>query len=367
MWGILAFVIGLGFLVLIHELGHYLAARWFRMGIDEFSIGFPPRIKSWISKKTGIQYTLGVIPLGGYVKLSGEDRLNDQDESHRPAKELFWRRPLWQRIVVLLAGVTMNVIAAWMLLSILVPFQPIRNIPDSIRDPLAKVKIEMVAPNSPAEKIGMKKGDILQSFTFPNGEVKDIHSRSDIAHAIVSAADLPVTISWITSEGELQSQELKFESKNDGKLGVGIQVFRERDAVWWKWLYYGAQDTFTLLREMIAGFFTMILSVFSEEHRVQGDVVGPVGIAVIASQAASAGLTTYLSFLAILSLNLCFVNALPLPALDGGRVVAAIADHVFKGKWTLESQARLHQFGFVFLLGLIILLTARDIWNLILR
>lgn len=364
---VLVFIITLGILVLVHECGHYFAARWFKIGVEEFSIGFPPRIVSWTSPKTAIRYALGWLPLGGYVKIAGEDHATSDTENKLLARwkpqDLFFNRPLYQRIIVLAAGVTMNFLFAWVLFSIIAPLNPQQAVAPDSQDARAKIFITSVADKSLAAELMLVPGSKLLSID--NQTVKNQPELVAALKAVPDNKTFPLT--YQNPRGETQTVTAQFKSGAERKLGVGVAVVIERQLAWYQIPGAGLADTWNTLSAMVTGLIDLIRGLFIPGVSTVGEVAGPVGIAALTGQVWRLGFIPYLQFVALLSLNLFLINILPIPALDGGRIAVAIVDTSMGGRWSEQAQNRVHQVGFIFLLGLILILTVKDIIRLVLN
>lgn len=357
MTTLLIFIVTLGVLVLVHELGHFLAARFFKMGIEEFAVGFPPRVYKKKSEKTGIVYSVGAIPIGGYVKIAGQDAQEDETEESKWKKEdLFMYRPLYQRIIVLTAGVAMNFIFASVVLALVAPHM-LDPVPQGADDVDAVVLVTGVSENSIAARANIP----LESQLIGIHDT-DIRRARDVIAAIDSAPlNKDVAVTWKTLEtNETQTATVQFTDPENKKLGIGLVEGMYRDIQWYEYPYYGIHDSAVFLREMVRSIGQLIGSAFGGE-RVEGELYGPVGIAQLVGQFWDHGYVPFLRFVGVLSLNLFLINILPIPALDGGRVVMAIIDRLSGGTWSEMSQARVNQVGFLLLLGLIFVFTVKDI------
>lgn len=366
---IITFILVLSLLVFVHELGHFMTARRFGIKADEFGFGFPPRLGGiykndqgkwkfvWGGKEvrdcpTTI-YSLNWIPMGGFVKLN-EDDATSSDPNH------FINKKIWQRAVVLSAGVSMNVLLAIVLIS----FGLMIGMPQDLEalSPGAKVasrqiQIVHVLPNTPANQAGLVVGDSIVSI-----DNKTFLTYQELQQYVDSNTGKNLTYQ-IKHEGQIKDYQITPElMKETGKGGIGVALV-ETGIVkypWYRAIWQGVTTTFELLGVILGAFYELIKSLILGKG-VTAEVAGPVGIASLTGQAARMGFIYLLQFAALLSLNLAIINFLPIPALDGGRVLFLIIEKI-KGKpMNREVEAILHNIGFALLMVLVTIVTFRDV------
>jgi regulator of sigma E protease len=351
---ILLFLAVLSLLVLFHEWGHYITARLTGMDVEEFSIGFPPRLYSW-KGKNGMKWTIGALPIGGFVKIKGEsgegDGAKDQDS--------FASKKVWQKLLVLVAGVTMNVVLAALLLGIGFMI----GIPSIVEDGVPKlatvrdeaVRITEVMANVPAsDKLKMGDTVIAINGTQLTGGVQ--------ARQILGEASGTVAMEIVRGD-ETQVVELEkayIESLGTEGVGVGIATTGLVKYPVWYAPVKGVLSAFSLLGLIAVAFWDLIVGLVTGAG-AGGAVAGPIGIAVATGEVASLGFVYLLQFAALLSLNLAILNILPIPALDGGRVIFVLYEAIFRKPANAKIEAALHNIGFLLLIALIIVVTYRDI------
>lgn len=381
---IVIFILVLSVLVFAHELGHFFTARSFGVKAEEFGFGFPPRAlgfyrnekKRWRlvmgnrsveslenSSEASIRpaakatvYSLNYLPLGGFVKIKGEngEGKNDQDS--------FAAKKIWERMVILSAGVIMNVILAWFLFSL----GYLIGLPQTT-DTLGKkaivsessVQIAEVMPESPASFAGLMPGDI---FLKVEGEAVD--SEPEL-QALIGARDSQVTTLTIL-RGDKEETILvtpTVTTSNRATMGVAIFSAGLVRYPFFPALIEGAKTTGWMIKEIVLAFGGLLGDLFSGE-KVGDQFAGPVGIASITGQAARLGFTYLLQFMALLSLNLAVINILPLPALDGGRILFLLIEKLKGRPVKREVEALIHNLGFFLLIFLIIFITYKDIIKL---
>ena len=350
--------------MIVHETGHFIAARYFAVQIEEFGLGFPPRAVELHQSKDGVKWTLNWLPLGGFVKLKGEDGQFKQDP------DSFGHKQPWKRIIILSAGVFMNVVLAFILLSIGFGIGWPQDLTEkSVPDKFIKEKNIMIAyiePDSPADKAGIKAGDIIKNI-----DNQSFTALSNMQNFIKDKENLKVSIE-IDRAGEIFKkkiipQKLKFNIDSDGKktiekigIGVGLaEVGVVRYPVHLA-LYLGAKNTVIYSVRIFQAFYNLIKDLILT-RKISPNVGGPVMIAALSGKAAELGFIYIIQFIALLSLNLAIINILPLPALDGGRILFVIVEK-FKGRAvSVNVETWIHMIGFWLLILLMILVTARDI------
>lgn len=377
LFGIILGLVILVLLVVVHELGHAIAARRNGVVVEEFGIGFPPR--AWAKKlKNGILFSLNWLPLGGFVKLQGEhDAANKKGD--------YGAATFWQKTKILLAGVMINWLVAAGLLTILAWTGLPKVLPDqfSIAADTSLVKkpveITVIAENSPAAEAGLEVGDQIVRF---DGE--QVSSSNEFAEKTAANKGEEVEIIYTRDGVEYTtSTTLRAENDNgDGYLGVGSGQREEIHATWSApivGVVTTAQFTLVTLQglgDLVANLVTGIVLQFSPEQEARetaqanletagNSVAGPIGIlGTIFPAAEQAGLTQLIFLTAIISLTLAIMNALPIPALDGGRWFVTAVFKLAKKPLTKEREERIQGIGFMILMGLIIVVTIADVGKL---
>jgi regulator of sigma E protease len=347
---ILIVIIGLSLLILGHEAGHFFAAKAFGLKIDEFGFGFPPRITAW--KRGDTEYSLNWLPFGGFVKIGGEHgefEMFDGDGS--PKKEavddskMLYAQPAWKKSVIMLAGVFMNFILGWIFLSIVL----------MVGAPQALV-IAGIEPGSPAAQAGIMANDIVKGYTSAQSFIDfiDSHEGTPVQVAVVrNDKEIDFTVTPRTNV-----------TPNEGALGVELQETGEPREGFFASARDGFLDAGILLWITAQAFGQLIAQLFVHASLLPG-VVGPVGIFGLAEETGKIGLVYLLQLLGIISLNLTIVNLIPFPALDGGRFVMAIIEKIKGSPLSPKIEGWINGIGFAFLLTLMVLLTVRDVGNLL--
>lgn len=421
---IITFLIVLSVLVFVHELGHFFVARKFGVRAEEFGFGFPPRVfgiqklkgekikkvaetenieaivdeyqsadgeleivKETITDKiteidevvayekwkivqgakdpiinpgeenmsAGTIYSINWVPLGGFVKIKGENGDNaDEPDS-------FGSKPIWQRAAILSAGVTMNILLAMIIIIIGLMIgmpQSLDEGADSraiIRD--KKIQVAQVMPNTPASAAGIIPGDAILSINSQEFSATE-ELQNYVNEHIGQELDYK-----IKREQEIVNYKITPQKLADtGKGGIGVAI-SETGMVKYAWYYAiweGFKTTFIMIWAILVAFYELFKDLILG-HGVSADVAGPVGIAVLTGQVARMGVIYIMQFTAMLSINLAIINFLPLPALDGGRVLFLIIEKIKGRPIKRELEAAIHNTGFILLMVLILLITFRDV------
>jgi regulator of sigma E protease len=357
---ILSVVLFVG-LVVVHEWGHFIAARRGGVEVEEFGVGFPPKVWSKKVKTAKSEFLLSInlLPLGGFVRLKGEN-----DAATTPGT--FGAAPLFTKVKVMLAGVGMNLIVAFLLFMLLA----LIGMPKLIDNQFTiagdtkvtrhvKVLADEVVKNEPAAKAGLQKNDRI--LEFDGQPVSRTGQVGELAKARAGQT-VPLTIE---RNGQKQTLNIALnkENKGNGYLGVGttqegIQLQRST----WSAPVVAAGLTGQLTQITFQGLGTAISSLFhGNTSKASEQVSGPVGIAVILKEGSKIGINFILFIIAILSLSLAIMNVLPIPALDGGRLAVLLLFRALKKPLTKEREELIHGTGFVALMALFVLITVVDV------
>lgn len=337
---VVAFILILGLLIFVHELGHFVAARLAGIKVVEFGMGFPPRLFSF--KRGETIYSLNAVPLGGFCKLLGEE------DPGKPGS--FASKGAAARFGVLVAGPLMNAVLPIVLLSIafMVPRQVV----------VGDVVVEQVAPNSPAAEAGIVPGDTVVSV---DGE--SIKNSGELIYAIHLNLGEKASLVLRGADGSERTVTLVprwSPPEGEGAVGIGMNMPDAREVsqsdAFWVAVPKSATtlwDTFTLMRNEIAGWFI---------KKEAPQVTGPVGIFQLTGEASQAGPSYLLQFAAFLSINLAIINLFPLPALDGGRIVFIFLEVLRRGKRVSpRTEGLVHLVGFMMLIGLMLVVSYYDV------
>ena len=374
IFGIIVGLVVLVALVVLHELGHAIVARRNGVVVEEFGIGFPP--KAWAKKlKNGVVFTLNWLPLGGFVKLQGEHDAATKKGDYGAAT-------FWQKTKILFAGVVINWLTAVILLTILAIVGLPKIIPNQFTVPgdttivSTPVQLGSLTDGYPAEKAGLQSGDKIVSFA---GE--PIESTQELID--VSKANKGNTVAVVYQrDGRESTTEVALRNADSAVFGATLG---QQDSIKATWsapivgVVTTAQFTWVTLQglgDLASHFFMGLVGQLSTNQATReqatekldtagASVAGPVGIlGVIFPAASEAGLTQVIFLAAIISLTLAVMNALPIPALDGGRWFVTALYKVLKKPLTKEAEERIHGTGFMVLMLLIVVITVADVIKL---
>ncbi len=337
---ILALVI-FGFLIFIHELGHYLCARLFRVSIKEFAIGMGPKLVRWTSKKTSIAYSLRLLPIGGYVSMEGEDAASEDENA-------FSKKPVWQRIIVTVAGAFMNIFVGVLVMSTLVIFQETL--------PSTTVAVFDKGEESLSYQAGLREGDTITKV----GKTR-VYTANDVVYQIMRKGVDPIDLTVRRNNETVVIEDVVFPTFTDSGAVFGEMDFR----------VFAEDKTFmTVLKHAVSRSVSTIVMIwdslfdlFSGRYGVE-TVSGPVGVTEALGEAAEEGSTNLIYLAVVISMNLGVMNLLPLPALDGGRLVFQLIELVRRKPVRPEIEGYVHFAGLVLLMILMVVITCKDIVKL---
>lgn len=352
---VIFFILLIGVLVLIHEFGHFFAAKKFGVRVDEFAFGFPPRLLS--VARNGTRYVLNLLPVGGYVKIFGESGEGEGEP------ESFISRPPWQRFIIVVAGVFMNLVLAWFLFSIGsgIGFSTAVTPENENKVQNAAVGIIGVGEGSPARSADFRFGDLFVSAeregkTVVIGEPEDLQNFVSL-HL---GEELKVTLRRGSSILVKTVTPREFSPEGEGPLGVVLSKIGVIKTPWYLAWWEGLKMLFLSLVAIVSGIFIVLRDLIFA-GRVSADISGPVGIFIFARQFGELGVSYLLQLAAILSINLAVLNVLPFPALDGGRILFLAIEKIKGSRVNQRVERSIHTLGFVVLILLMLAVTYRDI------
>lgn len=355
---ILVFFIVLVILVLVHELGHFIAAKKSGILVEEFGIGFPPRIVG--IKKGETLYSINLLPIGGYVKLYGEEYHETEPDSLEKEikykdRAFVYKKP-WQKSAVIVSGIVGNFLLGWILISFLFT----RGVPT----PVNYVIVEEVQKQSPAEKAGIYPKDTISMIKRNNKPIPIRTSNDLIAVSKKYAGDEIVLI--VKRNGNTFPVKIiprKTPSKGQGPLGIMITSFVEKKYAWYQAPFYGLTHSFAITKTIL-GELSRILFLTVTFQSPKVDVAGPIGIAQFTSKAFKTGFGALAELTALLSINLAIINILPFPALDGGRLMFVLYEWFTRKRVNKNVERYANLVGIIILLSLAVLISVRDIIKL---
>lgn len=336
---ILLTLVTISALALVHELGHYLTARAFSVGIKEFAIGMGPKILSRRSKKTDIVYSLRLFPIGGFVSMVGEDENSEEENALN-------KKPVWQRMIITVAGSLMNIITGVILMAIVVGMSPRLG-----GTTIAKFDVDAVSTD-----YGLRVGDEVISVDGDR-----VRIASELSYEIMHSAVEPVDL-VVRRDGEIITLEgVVFPTATSEGVLFGMPDF----------FVLGEEKTpgnvikHTLLRSAstVKMIWESLFDLVTGRYGFEA-VSGPVGVAGAVSDAAKSGLGDFLYLVVVIAMNLGVFNLLPLPALDGGRLLFQTIELIFRKPVKPEIEGYVHFVGIILLLLLMVAVTFKDIIKL---
>lgn len=343
-------------LIIVHELGHFLVAKRAGVVVEEFGIGFPPRLFKFRPKRSKTLYSVNLIPLGGFVKLKGETNSDKRPGTFGAARFL-------NKAKILLAGVGMNVAAAFMILLILAltklpVFMPNQfTIPADEIGRQTDVIVTAVAEDSPAAAAGISAGTTIQSI-----DGQPVTGSDMLTNYTRTRANQNITLAYL-QDSEQKTAALTLAQTEEGTGRLGVVPFDNTT------VRYGlsapvvaAGATLQLVWLTVKGLGLLIWGLITEGGSAEAldGAVGPVGLFALFNSAGELGITYLLMLVAVISASLAVINALPLPALDGGRLALISAFKAFKKPLAPAVENAVHTIGFILLLGLVILISYFD-------
>ncbi|HRH24053.1 MAG TPA: M50 family metallopeptidase [Candidatus Paceibacterota bacterium] len=361
---IIIFILVLVALIVVHELGHFFAAKWAGMRVDEFGIGYPPR--AWTFwKHNGTEYTLNWLPFGGFVKIFGED---ESAEGGVKATDSFVSKPHYVQALVLIAGIAMNIVFAWALLSLTLAIGLPRGLSDA-EIPLAEdaaLAVARVVADSPAADAGLKEGDIIRSASYDTTTFTG--ADADAFTAFIAESDGEDVVLSVLRAGEpvtltAHPETLIVPTDPDRlALGIGIGAVGTVTTPWWQAPIEGAVLTWNVTQQVAVGLIHFFGGIFTFTADLS-QVSGPIGIAGAVGTASDTSLAALLSLMAVISINLALINIIPVPALDGGRLLFVIIEAITRKPIPNGVANALNTGGFALLILLMLVVTASDLWK----
>lgn len=396
---ILIFILILSFLIIIHELGHFVTAIWMKVKVEEFGIGYPPRAMT-LFKWRGIPFTLNWLPFGGFVKMEGEDgadqpandtagnterdvpmkssskSLTAQAKSIKKpvhgvttpqqahvATQPFYAKSKRARLLILLAGVFMNFVFGVLAFAIVFT----RNgIPELTNSP----RVGVVAENSPAQTAGVQPGEVITQVQIDSLTSEHIADSSEFVAVVNENLGKTLTVTLekdgLSRQVEIYARPQSERPAGEGAIGIAFDAIELRFYPWWQMpfrgMWVGLQQSVGLSWLILQAFADIFVKLFTQGQVPEG-VAGPVGIVHQATKLGlfQEGWATILNFAGMLSINLAILNLLPIPALDGGRAMFVLLETFIGKRRRAQIEGRLNYVGFGVLLLLIVAITLKDV------
>lgn len=375
-----------GFLIFIHEFGHYITARIFHVTIEEFSIGMGPRLVSWRSKKTNIKYSIALFPIGGFVSMPGEngeynetpkaqnaeasectetteneeaaenaengESAAENTDPYRDDPNTFGKKPVWQRFIITAAGATVNIVAGFLAMIILTCMINIGNTRVAEFHKAEDLGMEPISFNT-----GLKLGDEILEV---NG--KKVRILDELSYEIMRKGNEPVDLLVLRDGEEVLLPDVVFPTETSQGQTLGIMDFKvnRMEKSFGKVMSYSWRKSTLIVRMVWESLYDLITGRFGF-----GAVSGPIGISSAIGNAAKAGFASLLYITVLISINLGVMNLLPIPALDGGRLVTQIIEMITGKKLPAKVEGIINGVGLMLLLGLSMVIMIKDAMQLI--
>lgn len=357
-----------GFLIFIHEFGHYITARIFNVTIEEFSIGMGPRLVTWVSKKTGIRYSISLLPIGGFVAMPGEngeynDTKSSTDDGGEPEyngdtpdkyandPNTFGKKPAWQRFIITAAGATVNIVAGFLAMILLTSFINIGN----TRVAEYYTEDELGLPIVSTEKLEL--GDQILKINGKRVKILD-----ELSYEIMRHGNKPVDVLVLRDGEELLIEDVSFPIEESQGQSFGIMDFKVNRVKksFGTVMRYSVRKAALIVRMCWESIYDLITGRYTVAA-----VSGPVGISSAIGSAAKAGFTSLLYITVLISINLGVMNLLPIPALDGGRIFTILIEMISGKKLPAKVEEWINAVGLFLLLGLSFVILIKDIIQLV--
>lgn len=345
LFNFIMFILLLMVIVVVHEFGHLITAKHFNVYCSEFSIGMGPAL--YQNKSNETVFSIRALPLGGYVQMAGEE---GTDTTGVPYERTIKGIKTWQQVVVMGAGAFMNVVLAWVI------FVGIVMARGSVAGPALPV-LSGIIENSPAEKVGLQVGDEIVKVTLNDGTSFIPETFDDIVSRTQQNPQDRIILS-VSRAGQITDYMITPELQRDGTYLIGIQGSSSVINIeWYEAFKYGTVAMGNSMMQIISALGNLFRGVGLE------DMSGPVGIFKATSQITQSGATAFMTWLGLLSLNIGIFNLLPLPILDGGRIVIVLLEKLIGKKLSEKWETIIMMIGVALVVGLMIFVT----WNDILR
>ncbi|MBO4353724.1 MAG: site-2 protease family protein [Clostridia bacterium] len=329
-----------GILIFVHESGHFLTARLFKVKVNEFSIGMGPKIISKTSKKTGTAYSLRALPIGGFVSMEGEDDASEDEGA-------FCNKPVWQRMIITAAGSLSNILIGFIVMLIIMAGS------NAVSTHIASFKDTAVSDE------WLSEGDVIVKVGDMN-----TYTGNDVVYAVTKYGSSKINVT-VLRDGEEKSFDVVFgTNETDGYLYGNVDFYLLlEDAVGNGGFFTTIKHSFFQSRLMIRMVVDSLADLISGKYSIK-DLSGPVGVTEVISDAASHRDGTVWLYFVLIAMNLGIVNLLPIPALDGGRLFFMLIELIIRKPVPRKVEAIIHTVGMVLLLGFMLVITIKDVIHL---
>lgn len=342
IWHILLAIFVFGLLIFIHELGHFLVARACGVGVNEFSIGMGPKILSRTSKKTGTQYSIRVLPMGGYVSMLGEDEESDREDA-------FANCSVWKRSLIVIAGPLMNLLLGFLATVVIVTSAG--ELYGTVVDHYPETSNVQLSDGS-----GLEAGDIVLKI----GRVS-VHTRNELVYEVMRQGVAPVNVTVLRGGEKLLIENVIFPTGQEkGIVYGGVDFYANAESFTlgnvMKHTFYRSMST---VKMIVDSFVDLLSGKYGMEA-----MSGPVGITQTIGEAAKDGFSSFLYMFIVITVNLGVFNLFPIPALDGGRLLFLLIEAITRKPVNKNVEGYIHFIGLVLLLGVLLVVTFNDILRL---
>ena len=363
---IIIFFIILLVLVLVHECGHFFAAKKFGVRVDELGFGFPPKIFG--IKKGETEYTLNALPIGGFVKIFGENP-NEENTNGPDASRSFVNKPKWQQAIILFAGVAMNFLLAWILFSIgFMSGLPTSAGSEPTGFKLTDVNLTVVSvlENSPAGAAGLRSGDKIVALSSGDDYIETLNPDT-LKSFVLSHGSKEINLGYMRGQNKVfhsaKITPTQTSLDSDPKIGISMDMIGTTKLPFFTAFKEGMLLNLAVTKDTALGLFTLIGEGIQGKGSLES-ITGPVGIVGIVGDAYEIGFVYLLSLAALISINLAIINLLPFPALDGGRLLFLLIEKIKGSRLNPKFANTANMIGFAILILLMIVITWHDVVKL---
>lgn len=355
------FILILSVVVISHEWGHFMAAIKSGVKVEEFGFGFPPKLFGYRPKGSETEYTFNLLPIGGFVRLEGEDG------EHKDDPRSFAAKGYWTKVFILSAGVMMNLVVAFLAFTIAGVMGARVQLPEteygSEKFTDQAVTITTVLEDSPADQADLRFGDVVTSI---NGE--EVTTTQELQEIIQSNEGSEVVMSIKRGNETLEKQVFARDDygENEGATGIAIAITGVEKMGLFEAMWRSVQRMITVIVLTFQVFYILVESIFtSTEVPAGAEVTGPVGLVNVINDFRELGAVYLINLVGLISMSLAIFNILPIPALDGGRILFATIEKVKGSPINPNTEAIVHTVAFYILIGLMVVVAIRDIINIL--
>lgn len=339
-----------GFLIFIHEFGHYITARLFKVSITEFSIGMGPSLVSYTSRRSGIVYKLAMLPIGGYVAMVGEDEDSDDPNA-------FNKKPAWQRFIITAAGAVVNILFGFLAMLVIVA---IIDIGGTTVGQFATNE-DITSAYEEVDISGRSSDSLMIGDTITKVNGKSVLLVDELSYEIMRNGNKPIDLTVIRDGETIELYDVVFPRIKDQGQEFGLRdfgVYKMNKGIG-NFFSIAFRKTGLVLRMCYESIYDLITGRYTVAA-----ISGPVGISGAIGDAVAAGFASVLNIVVIISINLGFMNLLPIPALDGGRLIAVLIEMITRKKIPAKIEAAINSIGLAALLLLSVLIMIKDVFTL---